>query len=79
VGTVLNLGSCFQAFKDGEKRFLICTDVAARGIDIRGVPFVINFTMPDEKENYIHRIGTCSFSIKSVSQSPRRVRGGPSA
>eukprot|EP00041_Stephanoeca_diplocostata_P030216 m.907818 g.907818 ORF g.907818 m.907818 type:complete len:736 (+) comp23711_c1_seq21:2004-4211(+) len=46
-----------QAFKDGERRFLICTDVAARGIDIRGVPYVINMMLPDEKENYIHRIG----------------------
>lgn len=46
-----------QNFKDGDVRFLICTDVAARGIDIRGVPFVINMTLPDEKENYIHRIG----------------------
>lgn len=43
--------SNLQAFKDGEVRFLICTDVAARGIDITGVPFVINMTLPppDEK------------------------------
>lgn len=46
-----------QAFKDGEVRFLICTDVAARGIDVRGIPFVVNVTMPDDKQNYIHRIG----------------------
>jgi len=46
-----------KKFKDGEARFLICTDVAARGIDIRGVPYVINVTLPDEKEQYIHRIG----------------------
>ena len=46
-----------QAFKDGDVRFLICTDVAARGIDINGLPFVINFTLPDKTENYIHRIG----------------------
>lgn len=36
---------------------MICTDVAARGIDIRGVPFVINVTLPDDKQNYVHRIG----------------------
>lgn len=46
-----------QAFKDGEVRFLICTDVAARGIDISGVPFVVNVTFPDDKQNYVHRIG----------------------
>lgn len=43
--------------QDGEVRFLICTDVAARGIDIRGVPFVVNLTLPDDKQNYVHRIG----------------------
>lgn len=46
-----------QAFKDKKVKFLICTDVAARGIDIKGVPFVINVTLPDEKANYVHRIG----------------------
>ncbi|KAK6184601.1 hypothetical protein SNE40_007044 [Patella caerulea] len=46
-----------QAFKDGKVKFLICTDVAARGLDITGLPFVINVTLPDEKQNYIHRIG----------------------
>eukprot|EP00052_Salpingoeca_macrocollata_P019479 m.161786 g.161786 ORF g.161786 m.161786 type:complete len:730 (-) comp20982_c0_seq2:69-2258(-) len=46
-------------FKNGEIRFLICTDVAARGIDVQGVPCVINMTLPptDEKANYVHRIG----------------------
>ncbi|XP_078483340.1 ATP-dependent RNA helicase DDX1 [Ciona intestinalis] len=46
-----------EKFKNGEVRHLICTDVAARGIDIRGVPFVINVTLPDDKQNYVHRIG----------------------
>lgn len=46
-----------QAFKDNEVKFLICTDVAARGIDVQQLPFVINFTLPDEVEPYIHRIG----------------------
>lgn len=46
-----------ESFKNGDVRFLICTDVAARGIDVRGIPFVINVTLPDEKENYVHRIG----------------------
>ena len=43
--------------QEGEVRFLICTDVAARGIDITGIPFVVNVTLPDDKQNYVHRIG----------------------
>lgn len=46
-----------EAFKEGYVRILIATDVAARGIDIANLPFVINMTLPDEAENYIHRIG----------------------
>ena len=46
-----------QDFKDQIAKFLICTDVAARGLDIKGVPYVINVTLPDEKANYVHRIG----------------------
>jgi len=45
------------AFKSGEIKFLICTDVAARGLDISGLPFVINMTLPDRSEDYVHRIG----------------------
>ena len=46
-----------QKFKDGRVKFLICTDVAARGIDVKGIPFVINYTLPDETLNFIHRTG----------------------
>jgi len=46
-----------QKFKDLQVNHLICTDVAARGIDIRGVPYVINVTLPSNKEDYVHRIG----------------------
>ncbi len=48
-----------QALKDGDVRILICTDVAARGIDIEGLPYVINMTLPppENAEDYIHRIG----------------------
>lgn len=45
------------AFKASEVRFLICTDVAARGIDVVGLPFLVNVTLPDKAENYIHRVG----------------------
>lgn len=47
-----------QQFKgDSEQNILVATDVAARGLDIRGVDLVINFELPDDPENYIHRIG----------------------
>lgn len=46
-----------DAFREGGIRFLIATDVAARGIDIMNLPYIINMTLPDECENYIHRIG----------------------
>ena len=46
-----------QKFKQGKIRFLICTDVAARGIDVSNLPFVINMNLPDDPELYIHRVG----------------------
>jgi ATP-dependent RNA helicase DDX1 len=46
-----------EKFKQNKVRLLICTDVAARGLDINGLPYVINVTLPDEKQNYVHRIG----------------------
>lgn len=45
------------AFKSGECRILIATDIAARGIDIDGISHVINFEMPNVAEQYVHRIG----------------------
>ncbi len=44
-------------FRSGENRILITTDVAARGIDIPDVEFVVNYDIPDVAENYIHRCG----------------------
>ncbi len=44
-------------FRDGVYRFIIATDVVARGIDISEVSHVINFDVPEERESYIHRIG----------------------
>ncbi|CAB9508555.1 ATP-dependent RNA helicase Ddx1 (Fragment) [Seminavis robusta] len=49
--------SSLRAFKEGDVRILVCTDVAARGIDIRNLPFVINCTLPDKPEIYVHRVG----------------------
>ena len=44
-------------FRSGEVTILVATDVAARGIDIPGVAFVINYELPEVPDNYIHRIG----------------------
>ncbi|PPA69264.1 DEAD/DEAH box helicase [Jeotgalibacillus proteolyticus] len=44
-------------FKRGEFRYLIATDVAARGIDIENISLVINYDFPMEKESYVHRTG----------------------
>ncbi len=44
-------------FKDGRYRVLVATDVAARGIDVEEIGHVINFDLPGEPEDYVHRIG----------------------
>lgn len=44
-------------FRSGETNILVATDVAARGLDIENVDVVINFELPDDSENYVHRIG----------------------
>ncbi|MEO5334698.1 MAG: DEAD/DEAH box helicase [Magnetococcus sp. YQC-5] len=44
-------------FRAGEIRVLVATDIAARGIDVVGVTHVINYDIPNEPENYVHRIG----------------------
>lgn len=46
-----------EAFKAGEVDLLVCTDVAARGLDIKDVPAVFNFDVPFNAEDYVHRIG----------------------
>jgi ATP-dependent RNA helicase RhlE len=45
------------AFRDGQVRVLVATDIAARGIDVDGISHVINFELPNEPESYVHRIG----------------------
>src|SRR6478736_6919577 len=44
-------------FREDKIRVLVATDVAARGIDVRGVSHVINYTCPEDEKTYIHRIG----------------------
>ena len=52
-------------FKDKKVQHLICTDVAARGIDIDGLDMVFNFDVPQETEYYVHRIGRTGRAGKS--------------
>src|SRR3989338_3665993 len=46
-----------EGFKAGKYRILVATDIAARGIDVKGIELVVNYDLPDDAENYIHRIG----------------------
>ena len=46
-----------KAFRDGRVTVLVATDVASRGIDIKGVTYVINYDLPEVPDSYVHRIG----------------------
>ena len=46
-----------REFRSGSTRVLITTDLLARGIDVQAVSLVINYDLPNNRENYIHRIG----------------------
>ena len=46
-----------QDFKTGRTRVLVATDIAARGIDIAQLPYVVNYDVPEAAETYVHRIG----------------------
>ncbi|XP_037934007.1 probable ATP-dependent RNA helicase Dbp45A [Teleopsis dalmanni] len=71
--------SALNRFKSNHIRTLIATDVAARGLDITGLPFMINVTLPDEKSNYVHRIGRVGraermgLAISLVASVPEKV------
>ena len=66
-------------FKRGKFPILVCTDVAARGIDVDDVEAVINYDLPNENEYYLHRIGRTgrarkhgvAFTLLSFSESIR--------
>ena len=68
-----------RAFREGEVRFLVATDVAARGIDVKGLPAVLNMTLPDAVENYVHRVGrvgradAVGIAVSIVGTAPERV------
>jgi ATP-dependent RNA helicase RhlB len=59
-----------ESFREGKTRVLVATDVAARGIHIEGVSHVVNYHLPDNPEDYVHRIGrTGRAGAKGISVS----------
>ena len=62
-----------QGFKDGSVRVLVATDIAARGIDIQQLPYVVNLDLPNVAEDYVHcigrtgRAGECGHAISLVA------------
>ena len=68
-----------DAFKSGEVDLLVCTDVAARGLDIKDVPAVFNFDVPFNAEDYVHRIGrtgragASGLAVSFVASSDQRL------
>ncbi|MBI4430317.1 MAG: DEAD/DEAH box helicase [Candidatus Omnitrophica bacterium] len=46
-----------EGFRNGKYRILVATDIASRGIDVRGIELVINYDLPEDSGNYVHRIG----------------------
>merc|ERR1712113_477082 len=60
--------SIMKEFREGNTRVLIATDVWARGLDVKQVSVVINYDLPNSRENYIHRIGRSGrFGLKGVA------------
>lgn len=49
--------AALDAFRNGKARVLVATDIAARGIDVEGISHVVNFDVPMQAEDYVHRIG----------------------
>lgn len=68
-----------DSFKKGEQKVLVTTDVAARGIDIPNVEIVVNYDIPDNAENYVHRCGrtgrgmNTGFAISFCSEDEREL------
>jgi ATP-dependent RNA helicase DeaD len=54
-----------RAFRERKVNMIVCTDVAARGLDVKDVTHVINYSLPRELDNYVHRIGRTARSGKS--------------
>ena len=55
--TLAQRRAALDGFKSGQHRVLVATDIAARGIDVKEIELVLNYDMPDQLEDYVHRIG----------------------
>lgn len=70
-----------RAFRERKTKLLICTDVASRGIDVKDITHVINYSIPRELDNYVHRIGRTArsgktgFAMSLVTPSHRGLIG----
>ena len=81
--THLSYPRVLAEFKSGSQPVLVATDVAARGLDVKGVTHVINYDMPNTAEDYVHRIGRCgragatgtSISFFDSSKNGKLARG----
>jgi ATP-dependent RNA helicase DeaD len=68
-----------QAFRDRRVNMLVCTDVASRGLDVKDVTHVINYSLPRELDSYVHRIGRTArsgkkgFAMSLVTPSHRNL------
>lgn len=75
--------AALEGFKNGKYRVLVATDIASRGIDVTGISLVINYDLPDNTEDYVHRIGrtgraqsfgkAISFAATQESADIRRI------
>ena len=55
--TLAQRREALDGFKIGKYRVLVATDIASRGIDVKGIELVLNFDIPENPEDYVHRIG----------------------
>jgi ATP-dependent RNA helicase RhlE len=81
--TLAQRREALEGFKKAKYRVLVATDIAARGIDVTGIEVVVNYDLPEEAENYVHRIGrtgraghegrAISFATPDQGEDVRRI------